>query len=624
MLTKKPISPSISRPGAVGDRRADRRRRSWPAVAREEGREGGEEGHEERRPRRAGRACAETPRSSPGRTNGSPRAAEALDRRPRPVGRQLEERRRPGEPLAPVGELARRAPRRRASRAARRRSRRTGRRARGAGRARRPRSAVVERAQLADEDADRPAVGDDVVEGEEERRALRPPSRRRVARRSGPRARSNGRARLRAQRRRSHLGSRAAPRRGPRGRPAAGRAGGPPARSPAPAASAAGAEDRAQRLVAARRSRRGCAARTPARAGPQAAAPRHVVGRAPRLELVEEPEPLLGEGERQRRPPAPARARRRRAASSRPAPARGSISAARPATVGGSKSARSGSSTPKAWRTRDTTWVARSECPPSAKKSSSAPTRSTPRTSAQIPRAAPRPPSAAAPTSRPRRRCRGLAADPASARRSTLPLAVSGRAVEEDEGRGHHVLRQPALEIGARALPAERRRPAARHHDRPPAGGPPGPSSRGRRPPPLAPRDGSASAASISPGSIRKPRIFTWSSIRPEELDPPPGRRSARGRRSGRGALPRPPGSANGLGHEALGGQLRPAEIAAGEAVAATQSSPGTPTGTGASRGRGRRPGVGDRPAERHRAPRRRRPQHRDGRQVKVVFSVGP
>jgi hypothetical protein len=34
------------------------------------------------------------------------RAAEGLDRRPRPVGGQFEQRGRPGEALAPEGELA--------------------------------------------------------------------------------------------------------------------------------------------------------------------------------------------------------------------------------------------------------------------------------------------------------------------------------------------------------------------------------------------------------------------------------------------------------------------------------------------------------------------------------------
>jgi hypothetical protein len=45
----------------------------------------------------------------------------------------------------------------------------------------------------------------------------------------------------------------------------------------------------------------------------------------------------------------------------------------------------SGTSTPSASRSRATICTARSECPPSAKKSSRTPTRSTPSTFAQMP-----------------------------------------------------------------------------------------------------------------------------------------------------------------------------------------------------------------------------------------------
>ncbi len=59
--------------------------------------------------------------------------------------------------------------------------------------------------------------------------------------------------------------------------------------------------------------------------------------------------------------------------------------AAKPRTVGRSKIQRTGGAAPKARRTRDATWVASSEWPPRAKKSSSMPARSTRSTSAQIP-----------------------------------------------------------------------------------------------------------------------------------------------------------------------------------------------------------------------------------------------
>ena len=108
---------------------------------------------------------------------------------------------------------------------------------------------------------------------------------------------------------------------------------------------------------------------------------RHVVlGRAG-LQLGQEPQPLLRE--RQRQPPVPRHRDHRRRRRARPSRRRST--AARPATVGWSNSAASGTSVPNTSRTREITRVASSECPPRSKKSSSAPTRSTPSTCAQIP-----------------------------------------------------------------------------------------------------------------------------------------------------------------------------------------------------------------------------------------------
>ena len=67
-----------------------------------------------------------------------------------------------------------------------------------------------------------------------------------------------------------------------------------------------------------------------------------------------------------------------------PAPRISSTRPASSATVGPSNSARSGTSTPNTCRTRETTRVASSECPPSSKKLSVTPTRSSRSTSAQI------------------------------------------------------------------------------------------------------------------------------------------------------------------------------------------------------------------------------------------------
>ena len=71
-----------------------------PAVAREEGLEAGEEDHERCAPRLLGPALQGGERLRR-ETGAAGAAAEALERRPRPVGRQLE-RRRAGQPLAPL------------------------------------------------------------------------------------------------------------------------------------------------------------------------------------------------------------------------------------------------------------------------------------------------------------------------------------------------------------------------------------------------------------------------------------------------------------------------------------------------------------------------------------------
>ena len=157
--------------GAPGDRGAHRKV-ALAGPAEEEGVPGGEESHEE------GRLAApgDLPEALPqGRRQ---RPAEALavpgvDRRPREVDRQIEDRRRAGQPLPPVGELGRQhlagQPPPLPDGEVRvldgeRRERR------GAPLEEGP----VEGRDLADEDLHRPAVGDDVVHGEEEGVLLRP------------------------------------------------------------------------------------------------------------------------------------------------------------------------------------------------------------------------------------------------------------------------------------------------------------------------------------------------------------------------------------------------------------------------------------------------------------------
>ncbi len=95
--------PLELRPRAVRDRRADEEV-LLAAVARQGGREGREEEHVERRPF-APRRLAEARRLRRREEPAAAGAAEALHRRARPVGRQLEGERRRGELPAPVGEL---------------------------------------------------------------------------------------------------------------------------------------------------------------------------------------------------------------------------------------------------------------------------------------------------------------------------------------------------------------------------------------------------------------------------------------------------------------------------------------------------------------------------------------
>ena len=133
---------------------------------------------------------------------------------------------------------------------------------------------------------------------------------------------------------------------------------------------------------------------------------------------------------------------------------------AKPASVGCSKIRRMGISTSKAAWTLESMRTASREWPPAAKKSVSRPKPSRRKSSLQI--------SASFCSTGVRG---GLASEAAAAfaagagraRRSTLPLGVRGRARQGDEGRRHHVARQPLLE-GA-AEPGQVERPLLPHRD---------------------------------------------------------------------------------------------------------------------------------------------------------------
>ena len=282
-------------------------------------------------------------------------------------------------------------------------------------------------------------------------------------------------------------------------------------RTTRPSAAARAARRRGGRAGARRRAccRRRCRAR--AGRGTTAAPGRRTAGRPA-------PVPRRPRQRSERRLRRELRAARARAAST---------AAARAATVGASKSGRTGSSTPKTARSRAATRVASSEWPPRAKKSSStARARPARRAAArcQIPASSSSTGLRGGAEPSPAGGARRARLEPASARRSTLPLGVSGSAVEpHDRPRAPC---RPGRRSARNAPQLLRPRPGgtvARHDVGDQAAARPAASSR-PRPRPRAPRDGAASAASISPGSMRKPRILTWWSTRPRNSRAPSGR----------------------------------------------------------------------------------------------------
>ena len=222
---------------------------------------------------------------------------------------------------------------------------------------------------------------------------------------------------------------------------------------------------------------------------------RDVIGRRRSFQLGQEPQPLLRE--RQRHPLRP-RPRRQR----RPAGRACASSIASAAGVGASNTARTASSAPSTARTWLTSRTASSECPPRSKKLSPAPTRSTPRISANTPHkissctvAGPGPPSA--PRRSPERaarpgrssRSRSAAARPPAPppRRAPYSPAAAARRTRgppSPSPRRHHRprRRRPRWRPGPRRRPAADRRGCLRGRSPPPAPPP------GARPAPLRPR----------------------------------------------------------------------------------------------------------------------------------------
>ena len=113
-----------------------------------------------------------------------------------------------------------------------------------------------------------------------------------------------------------------------------------------------------------------------------------------------------------------------------------------------------------------------------------------------------------------------------SARRSSLPLAVIGSASSRHEGRGHHEVGQALRRGASRSSAAVGASPARQRRRRP--AGPRRPSSAGATTAQDFTAGCAASAASISPSSMRKPRILTWPSARPMNSSAPSGRQRTR------------------------------------------------------------------------------------------------
>ena len=255
----------------------------------------------------------------------------------------------PASCCLPVGELPRRAPRRASQRALP--DGEVGvldRAARAAATAGPSRERRVEGAELAQRTPVRPAVGDDVVHASAAARGRSSARRRRRARRSGPAARSKGaRASAATAARGLALGV---------GAPASRPTGSAHVRAPSWMTWHRAAVRRRRRWCAAprggARSRRARARARPRRARPESRRARGTLYDAlARVELVEEPEPLLRERERSGRP----RGARTIGGAVGAAPGASAALDARPRApprVGASKSARSGSSTPSSARIR--------------------------------------------------------------------------------------------------------------------------------------------------------------------------------------------------------------------------------------------------------------------------------
>ncbi len=161
--------------------------------------------------------------------------------------------------------------------------------------------------------------------------------------------------------------------------------------------------------------------------------------------------------------------------------------------------------------------------PPSSKKLSSRPTRSTPQHLGKQP-AQHRLRGRARRTVRPRR------AHLRRRQRAAVELAVrrQRQTLQHHERRRHHVVRQRRRQRRTKLRHIQRGRPPPPPHSPPAAAPPPRHPSRTRHHRRRATPACRSSTASISPGSIRNPRSFTCASARPKNSSTPSGRHRAR------------------------------------------------------------------------------------------------
>ena len=284
-------------------------------------------------------------------------------------------------------------------------------------------------------------------------------------------------------------------------------------------------EGRAQHLVAADDlAERPCGARR-RRVGREADGGGDVVGGAAGLELVEEPEPLL----RERGGQGPRAATRSIGGASGPvAVGQGPLDQAGQARRRSAPRRRPAAAPRRRTRSRmrPRSWMARSEWPPSSKKLSWTPIR--------VDAEHLGPDRGQGLLDRPAGRDEvGALGEPGAGRGRAGPCGRPCRWASAAARRGPRTPRAPCTRAaGPGASAAARRRsecPAPRRAGRRRRRG----ASRrwrrdGPRRRPRARPDGPPSAASISPSSTRKPRIFTWWSTRPRNSSVPSGRQRAR------------------------------------------------------------------------------------------------